>query len=270
MLAAVAWLPASPAASGQTPDGPLSFEVASLKRASAPIATKDGYTAGYNAGMRAAMAAQGIRISGRRVSVIDNTLRDLIRLAYQVKDYQISAPAWMAEDKFEVAAIMPAGADRSQVPAMLRTLLEQRFHMVIRREKQNLPAYALVQAKGGAMLTPPSAERGGPGFVDAAAGRVRAIACSLDAFADLLTEASTRTVVNVTGIAGLYDFALDYAPESGAAAFGDYTPETAAAPTGDRPTLESAVRQLGLRIEKRQMPIDMLVVERADREFTEN
>src|ERR1022692_5306411 len=104
------------AAFGQTAGTPLSFEVASVKPASAPIATKDAYTEGYNAGMRAALAAQGLRIVGQRVTVTDNSVKDLIRLAYQVKEYQISATAWMAMEKYEIAATMPEGAKRRQRP----------------------------------------------------------------------------------------------------------------------------------------------------------
>jgi uncharacterized protein (TIGR03435 family) len=173
---------------GQTAGTPLSFEVASVKPASAPIATKDAYTEGYNAGMRAALASQGLRIVGQRVTVTDNSLKDLIRLAYQVKDYQISAPAWMAAEKYEIAAVMPAGATRSQAPEMLRTLLEERFHLKLHRETRKLAAYALVAAKGGPKLTPsavPANGRGGSAFAGTNNGHLLAKASTLAAFADL-------------------------------------------------------------------------------------
>ena len=101
----------------QTP----AFEVASVKVASTPIQTKDEYSAGYNAGMRQAMAAAGMRFSGQRVTMTDQTLRDLVRLAYRVKDYQIDAPGWMSTEKFEIIANMPAGATREQAPDMPAT-----------------------------------------------------------------------------------------------------------------------------------------------------
>src|ERR1035438_6946337 len=149
---------AASAAFGQTAGTPLSFEVASVKPASAPIATKDAYTEGYNAGMRSALAAQGLRVVGQRVTVTDNTLKDLIRLAYQVKDHQISGPAWIATEKYEIAAVMPAGANRSQAAEMLRTLLGQRFHLELHRETRKMAVYALVGGKGGPKLiaSPPN------------------------------------------------------------------------------------------------------------------
>src|ERR1039458_312084 len=126
LIVAIPLVLASCAAFGQTAGTPLSFEVASVKPASAPIATKDAYTEGFNAGMRAAMAAQGLRIVGQRVTVIDNSLKDLIRLAYQVKEYQILAPAWMATEKYEIAATMPARAKPGRPPQMLHSVVAVR------------------------------------------------------------------------------------------------------------------------------------------------
>src|SRR5581483_5324506 len=128
-------------APGQDANQRRSFEVASVKPAAAPIQTKDDYTAGYNAGMRAALSSFGMRITGQRINITDNSLRDLIRLAYRVKDYQINAPNWMATEKYEVVANMPAGANASQAPEMLQTLLETRFHLKLHRETKRTAVY---------------------------------------------------------------------------------------------------------------------------------
>lgn len=231
---------------GQTPAKPLSFEVASVKPASAPVATKDDYSAGYNAGMRAAMAAQGLRVRGNRVTIVDNSLRDLIRLAYQVKDYQIAAPGWMAEEKYQVDATLPAGATAAQAPEMLRTLLEERFHLKLHRESRKMPVYALVESKGGAKLTPSQYKAG---TTVANPGRAVAVASTVAAFADALSKAEDRIVVDSTGIAGSFDFNLTYTPE----------------------TLASLLNeQYGLRLEKREQPLEVLVIESADKVPSEN
>jgi uncharacterized protein (TIGR03435 family) len=262
LIVAIPVVLASGAAFGQTAGTPLSFEVASVKRASEPIATKDDYTAGYNAGMRAARAAQGLRIVGQRVTVIDNSLKDLIRLAYQVKEHQISGPAWMATEKYEIAATMPAGANRSQVPEMLQTLLAERFHLKLHRETRKMAVYALVVGKGGPKLTAataPANGRGGTGWVNPTGGRVGAKASSVAAFADLLSKAADRPVIDMTGLTGLYDFDLTYTPELSA---------TAADPGA---TLETALlEQLGLKLEKREMQVEVLLIEGADKVPAEN
>ena len=241
------------AAYGQA-DKPLSFEVASVKSASAPITTKDEYSAGYNAGMRAALASMGMRFSGQRVTITDNTLRDLIRMAYQVKDSQIIAPAWMADEKYEIAATMPEGATRAQAPEMLRTLLDVRFHLKAHRETRDMQALVLLQGPKGAKLTP--ATRGGGAVSNPAMGRVAAINCPMDRFAELLAKAAGAPVVDQTGIAGNFDFDLRFRPEL--------------ATDDERPSLEQALAQIGLKMEKRKMPIEVLVVDSADKAPTEN
>ncbi len=167
--------------------------------------------------MRSALAAQGLRVVGQRVAVTDNTLKDLIRIAYQVKDYQISGPPWIATEKYEIAAIMPAGANRTQAPEMLRTLLGQRVHLELHRETRKMAVYALVVAKGGPRLTaaPPNSRGFAAGSRD---GHVLAKASPVAAFADLLTNAADRPVVDQTGIAGLYDFDLSYGAQLSATA----------------------------------------------------
>jgi uncharacterized protein (TIGR03435 family) len=239
------------AAYGQA-DKPLSFDVASVKSASAPITTKDDYTAGYNAGMRSALASFGMRFSGQRVTVTDNTLRDLVRMAYQVKDSQIIAPAWTADEKYEIAATMPEGATRAQAPEMLRTLLEQRFHLKAHRETREMAAFVLLQGPKGAKLTPPT--RGGGGVSND--GRLAAINCPMDRFAELLAKAAGAPVVDQTGITGNFDFDLRFRPALGGA--------------DDRPSLEQALAEIGLKMEKRKMPIDVLVIDSADKVPTEN
>jgi len=241
------------AAYGQA-DKPLSFEVASVKSASAPITTKDEYTAGYNAGMRAALASMGMRFSGQRVTITDNTLRDLIRMAFEVKDSQIIAPAWMAEEKYQIAASMPEGATRAQAPEMLRTLLDQRFHLKSHRETREMQAFVLLQGPKGAKLTP--ATRGGGWVSNPAIGRVSAINCSLDRFAELLAKAAGAPVVDQTGIAGNFDFDLRFRPEL--------------ATDDESPPLEQALAAIGLKMEKRKMPIEVVVVDSADKVPTQN
>jgi len=247
------------AAFGQTAGTPLSFEVASVKPASAPIATKDAYTEGYNAGMRAALSAQGLRVVGRRVTVTDNTLKDLIRIAWQVKEHQISGPSWIAVEKYEIAALMPAGADRAQAPEMLRTLLTQRFHLELHREMRKMPAYALVVAKGGAKLTAVAGPEGRNVMAGPNAGRVRLKSATMATFADLLSKAADRPVIDATGLVGFYDVDLTYSPELNAAS------------AESSPALAQALQeQLGLKLEKREVQVEVLVIDRADKVPVEN
>ncbi len=85
------------------------------------------------------------------------------------------------------------------------------------------------------------------------------MACSMTCFSDLLTKVTSQPVFDVTGIAGTYDFDLSYAPEkqSGGAE--------------ERPSLQAALReQAGLKLEKRRMRVEILILEHAERAFAEN
>src|SRR5690348_17227861 len=59
-------------------------------------------------------------------------LRDAIRGAYKVRDFQIVGPDWMSGVRFEVNAKPPAGATTDQIPEMFQTLLEERFKLTWR------------------------------------------------------------------------------------------------------------------------------------------
>jgi uncharacterized protein (TIGR03435 family) len=234
--------------------------VASVKPAQEPTQTKDDYTNGYNAGMRAALASMGLRVVGQRATVVDATLKDLVRLAYAVKDYQIVGPVSINGPKFDIAATLPAGTERAQAPEMLQTLLAQRFHLELHRETRSLPVYALIVAKGGPKLkasAPPSADHRGESFtISPGTQRVRSSTLSMAALADRLTKMSDRPVVDATGLKGNYDIDMTF------------TTDPAAADAG--PPLATALQQAGLRLQKRNQKVEILVIDRADRMPTEN
>jgi uncharacterized protein (TIGR03435 family) len=84
----------------------------------------------------------------------DITLKDCIRAAYRVRDFQIQAPHGMNEARFEITAKLPADASLDQIPEMLQALLAQRFKLTLRHGSQDQSVYALVVKKGGAKLKP--------------------------------------------------------------------------------------------------------------------
>jgi uncharacterized protein (TIGR03435 family) len=127
----------------QTPAPPLAFEVASIKPAGAldPAAVQSG------------KLRLGMKVDGAICDIGAFSLKDLIRTAYDVKDFQISGPDWlggaMTATRFNIQATLPDGTTEKQVPEMLQTLLADRFKMVIHRESKDHAVYALVVARGG-------------------------------------------------------------------------------------------------------------------------
>ena len=94
----------------------------------------------------------GIRIDGAQVTATFFSLRDYIGMAYGMKMYQISGPEWIASERFDIAAKLPAGATRQQIPEMVKALLEERFKLKVHKDKKEFPVYALVVAKSGSHL----------------------------------------------------------------------------------------------------------------------
>lgn len=262
------------AAFGQSA-GALRFEVASIK----PVSPDGRYMV-------------RMRVDAGRLDITNFTLKALIRNACEVQAFQISGPDWMASTHFDIAANLPAGTTRSQVPEMLRALLAERFKMKIHRETRELPVYALVVGKNGprmkeAEVAPdapgpaagrqsPVPEGGSVAGVDcgatnetpAAAGwminkgpnHVEGHAMNMVSLANTLAFTLGYRVIDQTGLKGNYDFDLDYAPEEG-----QRTPETIVA------SLLNAVQsQLGLKLEGRKGPVELIVVDHIEKTPTEN
>jgi len=117
----------------------LAFEVASIR--SAAQITPETITSGK--------LHVGMKIDAGRVDIGYASLRDLVVQAYDVKPFQVTAPDWMATQRFDILAKMPEGATKEQVPTMLRTLLEDRFKLVAHRENREQSTYSLEVGKNG-------------------------------------------------------------------------------------------------------------------------
>lgn len=132
---------------GQQSSAPLSFEVASIKPAAPQQLGR----------IRIGMNADGGMLRYTNVS-----LRDVIRVAYRVKDYQIEGPDWLNSDRFDIQAKFPEGATEDQVPEMLQSLLADRFKLTMHRETKDHPIYALVVGKNGPKLKAAEAQQPDP------------------------------------------------------------------------------------------------------------
>ncbi len=138
---------ASAAALGQTVPGNPAFEVATVK----PSPPLD--VAKLAADMQAGKFPRiGPHVNAARAEYNFMSLKELITVAYNVKGYQITGPAWLSTQRFDIAAKMPDGTQKGDAPAMLQKLLEERFKLTVHRETQEHPVLALVVDKGGPKL----------------------------------------------------------------------------------------------------------------------
>ncbi|MGH9238482.1 MAG: TIGR03435 family protein [Vicinamibacterales bacterium] len=152
------------------------------------------------------------------------TVRMLISLAYNVDDVQIvKRPAWVDVDRFDVEARGDTGATRQQLMSMLQMLLEDRFQLVRRSDKQRLPVYVLLVGQSGPRLARRECrprDANGPmgpsdlsvcGYLNFGNGPITATSIRMANCAEVLTNILKRKVIDRTGIDGLFDVALSYA-----------------------------------------------------------
>ncbi len=254
-----------------------SFEVASIKPA-APL------TPGQ--------MKMGMTQDPGRVNIQGLPLGALIARAYRLKAYQISGPDWLnsASARFDVLAKLPAGASEDQVPEMLQVLLEDRFQLKFHREPKELPVYALVIGKNGLKMTPLEETEGDK---SAPANRVRLMPghleterITLSALADLLSSFVDRPIVDQTETKGPFklklDFALDTSVMNSRAGGkmvmmqregGGPGPGASELPSADPsgPSIFTAVQeQLGLKLDAKKSPVDILVIDHLEKTPTEN
>jgi len=270
------------------------FEVASIR----PSGTPDG-----------GQVSVGLHVDGAQLRCTYLALKDYIRIAYRLRDYQVTGPDWLASERFDISAKMPASARRDQVPEMLQTLLTDRFQIKMHRDKKDFPVYALVVGKGGLKIsewkpeggveTQPAAQGsvgdvnvavvGGPGGVNMDLGRGSTFGFSnnrlegkkltMNSFTDLLARFVDRPVIDMTDLPGRYDFTLQLAPEDYTAMLvrsainaGVALPPQAmrALEVSSGDSLFAAVEKLGLKLDARKAPLDVLIVDQANKLPTEN
>jgi len=126
--------------------GKIAFEVASIKPANP---------------MPMGQVQIGMKVDGSLLQYSNVSLKECIRAAYRVKDFQVEGPDWLGSARFDIVAKLPEGSPRSQVPEMLQALRAERFKLALHRDSREQTVYAMVVAKGGAKLKP--AELAPPG-----------------------------------------------------------------------------------------------------------
>jgi uncharacterized protein (TIGR03435 family) len=143
----------------------------------------------------------------------------IICIAYNVQFYQVTAPDWSASLGYDIAAAVPAGATRDQFRLMLQNLLKERFHLALHGVTKELPAYSLVPAKGGPKIKrvddlAPASQGAAPTMTTSSTGEMLRVAAhrqTLKNLAGYLSVQLQSPVDDETGLAGEYDFILEFA-----------------------------------------------------------
>ncbi len=225
----------------------------------------------------------------------DASLQTLIQYAYGVQPFQVvGGPGWMQSERYQIDAKADGNASRDRMFLMLQSLLENRFQLKTHRETRDLPVYALVAARSGLKLPPP--KEGGcvdsaadappewvgggrmaaPGEVEPAKVRCGSAGVSVNTagaqmqggkiampeLVRMLSRVLGRSVIDRTGFTGLFDLHLDFVPD-------EITPALPAPPPDSGisgSSFPEALRQqLGLQLESTKGPVEVIVVDHAER-----
>jgi len=94
-----------------------------------------------------------------RLTCTNVALKRYLIAAWGLKDYQVAAPDWMNDERYDLTATMPAGTPPHEVLLMLQALLAERFKLTFHRETRQLAVFGLAlsnQARPGPQFRPPS------------------------------------------------------------------------------------------------------------------
>lgn len=245
---------------------------------------------------------------GGRVMAGNIAVRQIIVVAYGLEDPQlVNAPEWTGTERFTIDARTSDGASPDTIRLMLRSMLAERFGFAAHQEKRDLQTFALTIARPDKRLgprlrvsgpecapirppdgvpmppPPPPPPPGGPAPMrlilpknELSSGRrcgsmlapgwMTARSIAMTGFATTLTQVLGRSVIDETGLTGEYDLDVIFTPEGLQGARVGPPPASVA----DAPSLSTALQDdLGLRLEPRRGPVDVLVIDRIERP-TEN
>lgn len=196
-------------------------------------------------------------------------------LQFNSDNYLKGGPPSLNSDKFDVSAKAAAGTSADAARLMMQKLLQDRFHLVVHREERSGKVYAMVAAKGGFKLKqaaggdPVCAPSIGSDNVyhrDCRNVSMQMLAQQLPNFAPRFFEG--KPVVDETGLAGIWDFRIDWTPLSGGLA------GLAAAPDQQFDTgttiFATMEKNLGIKLEQRQQSVPVIVIDAVDRVPSEN
>ena len=232
-------------------------------------------------------------INGSRYEVRHATMVDLVSNAYGVKaDKVVGGPSWLEMDKFDISAKIPAGTNAETAKLMLRSLLEERFGLVVHNDTKPVPAYVLTASKkpllkeaaasddsgaSGCKMEPPAGGdgRGGPPPPPPPPGSAPTFPflvfnchnMTMAKFTEQMNGMAAagqflgdNSVTDQTGLAGAQDFSFKY----------NFRVRANTAGMEIVTLFDALEKQLGLKLDGGKVPLPVLVVDKANETPTAN
>jgi uncharacterized protein (TIGR03435 family) len=222
-----------------------SFAVATIRPSAAPVPFEhDGNT----------------QFSADTLRMQDVTVSTCIKLAYHVQDRQILGPEWIRGARFDITAKSDGPVEQEEMKRMLQALLADRFRLSFHREQKEMKALVLTVASGGAKVSPAAAPDGKPFRQNSANGTV-AKSMPIPEFADFISGPLEMPVVDHTGLAGKYDFVLDFTA---------YLPDPTKNMDGTKPDTTAILKaalhdELGLNMDSSKTQVEILSIDHIEK-----
>jgi uncharacterized protein (TIGR03435 family) len=193
------------------------------------------------------------------VTMRNISLKSCVRWAYGVQASQVSGSGWAETERFDIVAKAPGQASEDQLKVMMQALLVDRFKLMLHRESKTMTAYTLAVAKSGPKL--PASDGDGKSKHYGNGVKETFEKTSLAELAESLSVVLRAPVVDRTELKGRFDFAMDFS--------GFFVP---GATLDDLPGFvnNSIQSQLGLKLESRKAPVEILMIDHAERVPSEN
>jgi uncharacterized protein (TIGR03435 family) len=230
-------------------DGPPTFDVASIK------ASPGGEGRGGPLPFNQIQATPG-SLTMRKV-----TLKMAVAWAYHVFEYQVNGPDWTGSERYDIAAKATGPAGEHQLRQMLQTLLAERFKLEFHRQTKEMQAYLLEVGKNGPKFQESKSEGDSDVAPDPKRMVIEVHRMPIAQLVEILAKIFQTPVIDLTGLTARYDVSINaakYLPQSG-----DRADPLSIIQTG-------LAEELGLKMEAKKYPVDLLIIDRAEKAPAEN
>jgi uncharacterized protein (TIGR03435 family) len=183
--------------------------------------------------------------------------------AYDISPLQVSGvPNAFFQERYDIEATCEEPMTKELLPHLLRSLLEERFHLSIHRELKEQPVYALIVGKGGSKLRETTRESEQPGLRQVGHSFTFTNARMANLIG-VLSQVTGRKVLDRTGLSDQYDFTLSYSSDNGGAGR-DGTNVSPAADSFPDSVFTALREQLGLDLQAQKSQVEFIVVDRIE------
>jgi uncharacterized protein (TIGR03435 family) len=222
------------------------------------------------ASIRIAQRQQGmhldpVQFSPDSLTIRGATLKTAISWAYHVMEYQVQGPEWLNADRYDIAAKAGAPVPEDQIRLMLQTLLADRFKLTLHRQTKVFQAYLLTIGKNGPKFQESKSEGASSIVPRQDTMSVTISRTPLSQLTDMLSKVLQTPVVDMTGLTGRYDITLNLAKY-----LGDLQPSGGGPPDVVGVLLSGVQEELGLKLESKKTPLDLLIIDSAEKIPAEN